>query len=213
MSDDNSVSVWLEPLKKGDPQAAQQLWNRYYEQLVRLARRKLQGASRRVADEEDVALSAFHSFCEGAAHGKFPQLDDRDNLWRVLVIITARKASRLAEHERRQKRGGGTLRGESVFLSEDDDVSAGIQQVVGDEPTPEFAVQVAEEHHRLLSKLDEDLRQIAQWKLEGYTNEEIAQRAKRGVRTIQRKLNIIQREWLADESAERRRAGHEGKGP
>ncbi len=198
MSNENSVSVWLGPLKEGDPQAAQELWSRYFEKLVRLARKKLQGSSRRMADEEDVALSAFHSFCEGAAQGKFPQLDDRDNLWRVMVIITARKASRLSEHERRQKRGGGNLRGESVFRGEDDEVSAGIQQVVGDEPTPEFAAQIAEEHERLLSKLDGDLRQIAQWKLEGYTNEEIGQMAKCGVRTVQRKLNRIRMEWLEE---------------
>lgn len=191
--------MWLGPLKEGDPQAAQELWSRYFEKLVRLARKKLQGSSRRMADEEDVALSAFHSFCEGAAKGKFPRLDDRDNLWRVMVIITARKASRLAEHERRQKRGGGNLRGESVFRGDDEEISAGIQQVVGDEPTPEFAAQIAEEHERLLGKLEPDLRQIAQWKLEGYTNEEISQMAQCGVRTVQRKLNRIRMEWLEDE--------------
>ncbi len=199
MPNENSVSMWLGPLKEGDPQAAQELWSRYFEKLVRLARKKLQGSSRRMADEEDVALSAFHSFCEGAAKGKFPRLDDRDNLWRVMVIITARKASRLAEHERRQKRGGGNLRGESVFRGDDEEISAGIQQVVGDEPTPEFAAQIAEEHERLLGKLEPDLRQIAQWKLEGYTNEEISQMAQCGVRTVQRKLNRIRMEWLEDE--------------
>jgi DNA-directed RNA polymerase specialized sigma24 family protein len=200
VSSENSVSVWLGPLKQGDPQAAQELWNRYYEKLVRLARRKLQGAPRRMADEEDVALSAFHSFCEGAARGKFPQLDDRDNLWRVMVVITARKAGRLSDHERRQKRGGGAVRGESVFSAEPNgEAGAGIQQVIGDEPTPAFAAQVAEEHGRLLALLDEDLRQIAQWKLEGYTNEEIAQMNRCGVRTVQRKLHRIRREWMDEE--------------
>jgi RNA polymerase sigma factor (sigma-70 family) len=197
MSDENSVSVWLGPLKEGDPQAAQQLWNRYYEKLVRLARKRLGSASRRMADEEDVALSAFHSFCEGAAQGKFPRLDDRDNLWRLMVIITARKASRMTERERRQKRGGGNLQTESVFVG-DDEIPDGIQQVVGDEPTPEFAAQVAEEHERLMAMLEEDLRRIAQWKLEGYTNEEIAQLAGCGMRTVQRKLNRIRQEWLEE---------------
>ena len=64
------------------------------------------------ADEEDVALSAFDSFCRGAQRGRFPQLDDRDNLWRLLVVITSRKAVDLAQHEgppevrRRRARGG-----------------------------------------------------------------------------------------------------------
>jgi DNA-directed RNA polymerase specialized sigma24 family protein len=197
-TEESSVSVWLGPLKEGDPQAAQELWNRYFEKLVRLARKKLQGAPKRVADEEDVALSAFHSFCEGAAQGKFPRLDDRDNLWRVMVIITARKATRLAERERRQKRGGGNLRGESVFRGDDDEVSAGIQQVVGSEPTPEFAAQFAEEHERLMALLETELRHIAQWKLEGYSNEEIAQMANCGLRTVQRKLNRIRLEWMEE---------------
>jgi DNA-directed RNA polymerase specialized sigma24 family protein len=195
-SNESSVSAWLGPLKEGDPQAAQELWNRYFQKLVRLARKKLEGAPKRMADEEDVALSAFNSFCEGAAQGKFPRLDDRDNLWRVMVVITARKASRFAERERRKKRGGGNLVGESVFASGDQDIAAGMQQVVGGEPTPEFAAQFAEEHERLLSLLDEDLRQIAQWKLEGYTNEEVAQKASCGVRTVQRKLNRIRMEWM-----------------
>ena len=201
MSQENSVSVWLEPLKEGDPQAAQELWNRYYEKLVRLARKKLHGSSRRMADEEDVALSAFHSFCDGAARGKFPRLDDRDNLWRVMVIITARKASRLAEYERRQKRGGGALRGESVFRGEwGEDALDGIQQVVGDEPTPEFAAQVAEEHGRLLGMLDEELRQIAQWKLEGYTNAEIADKLGCAVPTVERRLRLIRKSWEKEAS-------------
>jgi DNA-directed RNA polymerase specialized sigma24 family protein len=82
-----------------------------------------------------------------------------------------------------------------VFLSEDE-VSAGIQEVVGKEPTPAFAAQFAEEHERLLAVLDDDLRRIARLKLEGYANEEIAQEVKCGLRTVQRKLNRIRREWL-----------------
>ena len=46
---------------------------------------------RRAADEEDVALSAFDSFCRGAEQGRFPQLDGRDDLWHLLVVITVRK--------------------------------------------------------------------------------------------------------------------------
>ena len=60
-----SVTTWLARLKAGDSQAGQQLWQRYLDRLTRLARRKLAGASRRVADEEDVALSAFHGFLRG----------------------------------------------------------------------------------------------------------------------------------------------------
>ena len=110
---EGSVTRWLHELVAGDQAAAQELWNRYFQRLVGLARSKLRGAPRRAADEEDVALSAFDSFCRGAEQGRFPRLDDRDNLWRLLVVITERKACDLVQHEHRQKRGGGEVRGES----------------------------------------------------------------------------------------------------
>src|SRR5262245_17412849 len=109
MPPDESVTHWLNRLQAGDSAAAQKLWERYYQRLVSLARGKLQGTPRRAADEEDVVLSAFNSFFRGAAHGRFPRLDDRDNLWRLLVVITARKALNLARLERRRKRGGGAV--------------------------------------------------------------------------------------------------------
>ena len=92
MSSGGSVTRWVAALKAGDAAAAQPLWERYHRQLVALARRKLDASRRRAADEEDVVQSAFHSFFRGVARGRFPQLNDRDNLWRLLVVITARKA-------------------------------------------------------------------------------------------------------------------------
>src|SRR5262245_51966189 len=99
MSSAGSVTGWLGDLQAGSPEAAQQLWQRYYGRLVGLARLKLRGAARRLADEEDIALSAFDSFCRGAEQGRFPRLDDRDNLWHLLVTLTSRKATNLLRHE------------------------------------------------------------------------------------------------------------------
>src|SRR5437660_4516810 len=110
-----SVTNWINLIKGGDAAAVQRLWEAYFPRLVGLARKRLREAPRRAADEEDVALSAFDSFCDGVARGRFPQLTDRDDLWHVLVTITARKALQLIRHEQRQQRGGGAVRGESVF--------------------------------------------------------------------------------------------------
>jgi len=181
MSSEGSVSRWLVGLKAGDPDAAQKLWERYFRRLVGLARLKLQGAPRRAASEEDVALSAFASFCQGVEQGRFPQLDDRDNLWRLLVVLTARKAWRLLRREGQQKRGGGADFGE-----------AELDGIVGPEPTPEFAAEVAEEYRRLLAALaDRELESVALWKMEGYTNAEIAGRLGCAPRTVERKLQVI----------------------
>src|SRR5436305_7405580 len=106
MPSDRSVTFWIGQLKAGDSLAAQKLWEGYYGRLVGLARARLRGAGVRAADEEDVALSAFASFCRGAEHGRFPQLADRDDLWRLLVVLTARKAWHRRRDEQRPKRGG-----------------------------------------------------------------------------------------------------------
>ena len=80
MAASGSVTHWIQALRGGDPDAAQKLWERYFPRLVGLARKRLQGARRRVEDEEDVALSAFKSFWRGARQGRFPQLADRNDL-------------------------------------------------------------------------------------------------------------------------------------
>ncbi len=107
MAEGDSVTIWIRQLKIGDADAAQQLWNRYFERLVRLAQRRLVGAPCQMADEEDVALSAFNSVCIRAAEGKFPKLDDRQDLWRLLVTITVRKALAQRKYANRQKRRPG----------------------------------------------------------------------------------------------------------
>lgn len=200
MSDDNEITCWLSGLARGDDTAIEQIWQRYYDRLVRLARGKLAEGKRRISDEEDVALSAFHSFCLGAAAGRFPHLDDRHDLWKLLVTITARKAARQVRREMQQKRGSGGVRGESVFPgTSDSDQGSGIAGVFGTEPTPELAALAAEECHRLLESLaDEQLRQIAIWKLEGYSNDEIAKELDCAPRTIERKLHRIRDLWERD---------------
>src|SRR5438876_3765059 len=124
-----SVTYWIGQLKSGDPAAAQKLWEGYFQKMVELARQKLQGLPRRAADEEDVALSAFNSFCQGAGAGRFPQLQDRNNLWPLLVAITANKAVDLLRHERRKKRGG--LPADATGPVPD------VEELIGQEPTPE----------------------------------------------------------------------------
>jgi DNA-directed RNA polymerase specialized sigma24 family protein len=197
-----SVSQWLGQLQAGDPAAAQKLWERYFHRLVGLARKKLEGRRCRAADEEDVALSAFDSFCLGADQGRFPQLHDRDNLWRLLVTITARKAYQHARREARQKRGGNMVVGDSALLSPGDSSEGqGLEQFLDREPTPAFAAELADECRRLLARLPEaDLQALAQWKMEGYTNEEIAAKLGCALRSVERKLRVIRSLWSQAES-------------
>jgi DNA-directed RNA polymerase specialized sigma24 family protein len=188
---EGSVTDWIGQLKAGDSVAAERLWGRYFQRLVGLARNQLRGTPQRAADEEDVALSAFDSFCRGAEHGRFPELLHRDSLWRLLVTITLRKAHDLRRDERRQKRGGGEVLTESELA-----VGAGLEQLVSREPSPELAAQIAEQCRRLLGCLNDGaLQSLALWKMEGYTNEELAARLGCGLRTVERKLRLIRQLW------------------
>jgi DNA-directed RNA polymerase specialized sigma24 family protein len=196
MPDDNSVSNWLEGLRAGDDADIQRLWDRYFQRLVQLAGARLPGHSRRVFDEEDVALSAFHSFCDRVGQGQFPQLADRDDLWRLLATITSRKAIQFLRHQNRAKRGGGAVVGESVLVGNDEGAGAGIGDFLSREPSPDEAAHFADEYTRLFDKLEDDtLKTIARRKLEGDDSETIAAALGVSTRTVDRKLRLIREIW------------------
>jgi DNA-directed RNA polymerase specialized sigma24 family protein len=189
----NSVTQWIAALKEGDQAAAQVLWEAYFRRLVGLAYARLRNAPRRIADEEDVALSAFDSFCRGAQAGRFPRLDDRNDLWQILVLITVRKAIDLRNYEGRPSRGKGRVQSVTELTQER------IDAIGGNEPTPELAAQLAEEYQRLMEQLgDSTLQSVATWKLEGYTDDEIAARLGCVTRTVERKLARIRRMWARE---------------
>lgn len=200
MSTGGNVTFWIEQIKLGDRRAAQAIWDHYFERLAHFARQKLDKLPRRVADEEDAALSALHSFCRGAEAGRFPQLSDRHDLWLLLMTITARKVRAQTRRRKAEKRGGGKVRGESVFESPGNDAeNMGIEQVLGREPTPEMANMVAENCERLIGLLEDDsMRQVALLKLDGFTEDEIAQKLACVPRTVRRKLKHIRSIWSSE---------------
>jgi DNA-directed RNA polymerase specialized sigma24 family protein len=193
------VTHWLCQLQGGDAAAAQQLWERYFRRLVGLARARLRGHPRRAADEEDVALSVFNCLCEGAAQGRFPRLDDRDDLWRLLVTLTERKAYNLARDERRLKRGGGAVFTAGALNPSEESSAGEWHRIAGREPTPAFAAEVAEECQRLLDCLaDSELQSIAVWRMEGETINEIAVRLGCALATVERRLRLIRQIWESE---------------
>ena len=189
----NSVTQCISALKQGDQSAALGLWEAYFQRLVGLARARLRDTPRLIADEEDVALSAFDSFCRGASAGRFRQLDDRRDLWQILVLITVRKAIDLRNYEGRASRGMGKVQSLTELTQE------GLDAIGGGDPTPELAAQLAEEYERLMEQLgDASLQSVATWKLEGYTNEEIAARLGCVTSTVERKLARIRSVWTTE---------------
>jgi DNA-directed RNA polymerase specialized sigma24 family protein len=189
----NSVTQRIRALEQGDQSAALGLWEAYFRRLVGLARARLRNTPRLIADEEDVALSAFDSFCRGARAGCFSRLDDRDDLWQILVLITVRKAIDLQKYEGRASRGMGKVQSLTELTRE------GLETIGGNEPTPELAAQLADDYRRLMEQLgDPSLQSVATCKLEGYTNEEIAARHGCVTSTVERKLARIRSKWAGE---------------
>lgn len=196
-----SVTQWVIQLVEGDEDAATRLWNRYHRQLVKLARAKLRGAPRRVADEEDAAIAAFDSFYRRAKDGRFPRLADREDLWQLLVAITLRKIIDQVNRELRQKRGGGRVVGETDLRLKrsGSDLAEWSDAIAGDEPSPALAAQFSDEYERLMQLLpDDQARQVAKLKIEGHTEVEIAARLQRVTRTVRRRIEVIRRIWAEE---------------
>ena len=197
MSSLSAVSMWVSQLKDGNPRAAEQLWDTYFLRMVRVARCKLQGAVGSMADEEDVALSAFKSFCRGTRDGRFKQLPEREDPWPLLLALITNKAIDLLRYERRVKRcGRGPQYVPSMGPEEAAAVDVALSQLIGKEPDPQAAFQSAEECQEILDRFsDTILRAIALWKMEGFTSEEIASKLGCTTRTVERKLQLIRRLW------------------
>lgn len=182
---DDSISLWLGQVKQGYVKQGQErpvakLLARYFPRLVALASSRLRGQPRLLAYAEDVALSVFHTLCHGAERGRFPDLSNRRSLWQLLAVMTVRKTIDLQRKQNREQPAEPEHLG-SIACST---------------PSPAAAAQSRDRVNELLGRLDEPvLRQIVEWKVAGFANEEIAAKLKCNVRTVERKLGRIRTLW------------------
>ncbi len=198
--DKGSDSIWIDRLKAGQDDAVAALWQRYFTSLVGLARQRLAGVPYRNDMAEDVAVSVFHSFYQRAGAGGFQRLDDRDDLWQLLAVLTTRKAVSVRRREGAAKRGAGQVVAVSRAVGGSDDQVADLfSNLTAAEPSPAEAAAAAEEMQRLLEMLgDDELRQVALARLEGYSNEEISDRLSLSLATVERKLKRVRSRWQAE---------------
>jgi RNA polymerase sigma factor (sigma-70 family) len=198
MSSSDSVTRWIRSLQEGEPEAARPLYERYFDRLIRLAHSRLQGVPLQAAGAEDVAAHAFESFCLRLERGDFTQLQDRDDLWRLLARIVVNKAGKLRRYHQAARRP--KLVQECDLADPVSDSAPGLDREAGKEGSPDLLAEAADELQRVLNSLnDETLTQIVRWKLEGRTTQEIAEELGVVPRTIDRKLERIRVLWLAEE--------------
>ena len=200
MADSDPISMWIERLRQSDDMAAKAVWNHFAYRLCELARSRLSPATRRVYDEDDAVQSVFRSVCLGLAEGRFPELKDRESMWRLMLVITSQKISNRHRFDRQLRRDVSRTLTDSVFCGNSDSISEN-QLAMSREPTPEFAAEFLETCESLFTGLnDPGLEQVVMLRLEGFTDTEIANRLNCSRRTIQRRMEIIRRHLAGMES-------------
>jgi DNA-directed RNA polymerase specialized sigma24 family protein len=192
-----SITKLISRVKAGDAAAAQELFARYCRRLAGLARARLQGKCLAAVDEDDVVQSALAGFFLGATHGQYTKLHDRDDLWHLLVKITVRKVKKFVKYAEAQKRHGVPDRGDCAKVED-----GAAEQVADPNLPPDLEVLARDEIQQLLNRLgNAELRSIAVWKWENYSNEEIAMMLGCTARTVQRKLKLIRTIWGEEDIA------------
>jgi DNA-directed RNA polymerase specialized sigma24 family protein len=186
-----SITRLIPDLRVRDDIAIEELWRRYAARIERLARPVVAGLTPGAGDEQDVAQSAFYAFCEAAANGQAPQLENRNELWRLLAAISRRKAADRVRRELRDRRGGGAPR-----------TRTGETDLAAAQPSPSQVAELQETVDNLFRELDRaadpKLKLVAIMRLEGADTHEIAAELGCTQRTIQRKLQLLQRLWTTD---------------
>lgn len=188
------ITLWLRQLEGGEAAAALPLWNHFCHRLMDMAERRLSPQMRRTYDQEDAALSAFHSLCRVVSERQ-TDLHSRVNLWRLLITITERKISNRVRDERREKRDIRRTVTESCFMETRGE--HGLDQLEGREPSPEFAIEFGDLCESLVQQLeDETLKAIAMLTLQNLDTDAVASKLELSRRTVERKLLIIRNRWL-----------------
>jgi DNA-directed RNA polymerase specialized sigma24 family protein len=191
-----NISELLAALRKGDAEAADLVWVHFFENLCRVAQKRLADRPLVAADGEDVALSALGSAFRRLQAGEFPDVATTEELRRLLVTITRRKAATLIRNETRQKRGGGR-RPQTPSSVPKANEQNWLESIVSAEQTPEAIALAADAMGLLFLVLDEPGRQVALLKLEGYRNQEISARLGWSLSTVERKLKQIRATWAS----------------
>lgn len=189
MSQDSAFAEMMQRLRAGDQGAAAEVFRRFANRLIGLARSHLDQRLRQKVDPEDVMQSALKSFFVRHAGGQF-DLSGWDSLWSMLVVITLRKCGHKAEYFHAAMRDVG--REQAAPVSSED--SATSWQAVAHEPTPVQAALLAEAVEQVLQSLGDDReRHIVELSLQGFSAVEVSQQVGRSERTVQRVLDRVRR--------------------
>jgi RNA polymerase sigma factor (sigma-70 family) len=197
---DHEITMFLKNSRGIGEDGANAIWESYFPKLMRVIENKLRNSPKRAVDSEDIAQNAMLSLFRGLQENKFDSVANRDELWALLVTITARKVTRERRRSLAKKRGEGTTRGESVFISAGSvDDNYGINQILDENQMPDSADRVLETYEKLLPEIgDEKTLNTIMLRMEGYTNREIAEKMECSVSRVEQRISKIRKAWQSE---------------
>jgi RNA polymerase sigma-70 factor (ECF subfamily) len=193
MNQESSIDDLVAQLRAGDNDAARKIFDEYAKRLIGLAQTRLSGPVRRRVDAEDVVQSVFKSFFVRLTKGEF-DLESKDNIWSLLVVITLRKCGHKIRDMFRQRKD---VRREIDPQKEADD-SISSWQALAPGPTPAQAVMLTEIIERILAELKPRERQIVELHLQGCDITDIQSQVQRSAYTIRDVLKRVRRSLEAE---------------
>ncbi|MFO0818673.1 MAG: ECF-type sigma factor [Pirellulales bacterium] len=175
----------LARLRGGEVDAATELYLRYADRLLRLARRQTAADLAARFDPEDVVQSVFRTFFRRFSAGAY-DVPEGSELWKLLLVISLNKLRKLGQHHRAAKRDARrTIGGEDVTQLLGNDEAGAVAHL-------RLTIQ------ELLESFDATTCRIIELRMEGREVQEIADSINRSKRTVERILQNFRRRMADD---------------
>jgi RNA polymerase sigma-70 factor, ECF subfamily len=178
-----AVSGWMTATRLD---SQKELFRRYANGLIALARSRLSPKLARRLDPEDVVHSAYRSFFAAVREGRY-EIQRGGDLWQLLVTITLHKV----QHQvRLQTAGKRAVQREQHFGSEDSLLGMHAA-LLAREPSPMAALVLAEQLEQLMGLLNPLQRRMLELRLQGHNLKEIAAATQRSQAMVRRALDRV----------------------
>jgi len=187
-ADDDQWQRLIQGLRSGDQAVMNDFFREFGASLERIAEKQLPAGLKRRVGAEDVVQSACRTFFRRAQGGEF-QLEDSENLWRLMCAITLTKVREQMRFHLRKKR---SLQNELPLTPVGETESVAAFEPVADEQSPAEALEFAEQFQQIMTGLDREEQQVIDLKLQDLSNDDVAEQLGCSERTVRRILKKVQ---------------------
>lgn len=174
-------------LRDGNEDAATELYNRYLIKLMNLVGQHLARKFNPRLGAEDVVQSVFRSMFRLTQEGRFEFEGDGD-FWKLLLTMALNKVRNKVRFHEAEKRSPSRESGSTSSPAVD---SFLVSSITKQPLNPQEIVEFSDTLEYVLSRLDAREQQLIQLRMDGCTQQEIADKMNVDPRTIRRLLTNI----------------------